>query len=48
MSVKAAFIVPHPPIIMKEIGKGEERHSETINSYMDVAKRRLGLPALIV
>lgn len=50
MSVKAAFIVPHPPIIMKEIGKGEELAIlKTINSYMDVAKKTAWLkPALIV
>ena len=25
MSIIAAYIVPHPPIILPEIGKGEER-----------------------
>ena len=26
MSLKAAFIVPHPPIILPEIGHGEEKY----------------------
>ncbi len=40
MSLAGAFIVPHPPIIIPEIGKGEERKiSKTIESYREIAKR---------
>jgi AmmeMemoRadiSam system protein A/AmmeMemoRadiSam system protein B len=40
MSLVGAFIVPHPPIIIAEVGKGEEKKvSNTINSYREVAKR---------
>ena len=40
MSVVGAFIVPHPPIIVEEVGKGEEQKLEnTIKSYYEVAKR---------
>lgn len=50
MSVLAAFIVPHPPIILPEVGKGEEtRIQSTINSYKQVAQEIKGLdPDLIV
>lgn len=40
MSVVGAFIVPHPPIILPEVGKGEEKViSATISAYMKAAKR---------
>jgi aromatic ring-opening dioxygenase LigB subunit len=40
MSLLGAFIVPHPPLIIPEVGKGEERKvSDTINSYREAAKR---------
>ena len=40
MSLEGAFIVPHPPLIIPEVGKGEEKKiSETINSYREVARR---------
>ena len=40
MSLVGAFIVPHPPLIIPEIGKGEEKKvSNTINSFREVAKR---------
>jgi AmmeMemoRadiSam system protein A/AmmeMemoRadiSam system protein B len=40
MSLVGAFIVPHPPLIVPEIGKGEEKKvSNTINSFREVAKR---------
>ena len=50
MSVLAAFIVPHPPIILPEVGKGEEtRIQSTINRYKQVAQEIKGLdPDLIV
>jgi hypothetical protein len=34
MSLVGAFIVPHPPLILAEVGKGEEKKvSATLNSY---------------
>ncbi|NLX77051.1 MAG: AmmeMemoRadiSam system protein A [Clostridiaceae bacterium] len=40
MPIKAAFIVPHPPIILPEIGRGEEKKiQKTIDAYMETAKR---------
>jgi AmmeMemoRadiSam system protein A/AmmeMemoRadiSam system protein B len=40
MSLLGAFIVPHPPLIIPEIGKGEEKKvSDTINSYREAARR---------
>lgn len=38
MSVVGAFIVPHPPIILPEIGRGEEQKiHKTIDAYRQVA-----------
>lgn len=40
MSLVGAFVVPHPPIIIPEVGKGEEtKVSTTIESYHEIAKR---------
>lgn len=40
MSLLGAFIVPHPPLIIPEVGKGQEKEvSKTIDSYREVAKR---------
>ncbi len=40
MSLVGAFIVPHPPLIIPEVGKGEEKKvSNTIDSYREVARR---------
>ncbi|HZK26527.1 MAG TPA: AmmeMemoRadiSam system protein A [Thermoclostridium sp.] len=40
MFLKAAYIVPHPPIILPEVGSGEEmKIQKTINAYIEVAKR---------
>lgn len=40
MPLLGAFIVPHPPIILPEIGKGEEKKiSDTIKSYHEVARQ---------
>ena len=40
MSIIGAFIVPHPPIILPEIGKGEEKKiQKTIDSYRAATKR---------
>jgi AmmeMemoRadiSam system protein A/AmmeMemoRadiSam system protein B len=40
MPIIGAFIVPHPPLIIPEVGKGEEREiSNTTNSYHEIARR---------
>lgn len=40
MSILAAVVVPHPPIILPEVGKGEEEKiSATIKSYKEVMRR---------
>ncbi len=39
MSIVAGYMVPHPPIAVAEIGKGEEyRIKDTIHSYQEVAE----------
>ncbi|MBQ3306637.1 MAG: AmmeMemoRadiSam system protein A [Bacilli bacterium] len=39
MAILGAFVVPHPPLIIKEIGKGEEIIvKKTIDSYHEIAK----------
>src|SRR5574344_1172984 len=50
MPIVGAFMVPHPPIIMSEIGRGEEKKIQTtINSYTAVAKMIAALkPELII
>lgn len=43
MSVVAAFAVPHPPIILPEIGRGEERKiQKTIDAYRTAMKFAAG------
>jgi aromatic ring-opening dioxygenase LigB subunit len=40
MAVLASFVVPHPPIIFPEIGRGEEiRINKTTGSYRQVSGR---------
>ena len=40
MPIVGAFIVPHPPLIIPEVGKGDEsKVNVTIQSYHEVAKR---------
>lgn len=40
MAVVGAFAVPHPPIILPEIGRGEERKIQaTIDAYREAARR---------
>ena len=40
MSIEAAFIVPHPPLIVPAVGRGEERKiQDTVDSYHEVARR---------
>lgn len=50
MSILGAFSVPHPPIIMPQVGKGEEKKIQrTIDAYREVAKRIAALkPQTIV
>ena len=39
MSILAAMVVPHPPIIMHEVGRGEERRiQDTIDAYKKVSR----------
>lgn len=39
MSVQSAYMVPHPPLIIPEIGEGKERGIQnTIDSYNEIAK----------
>lgn len=40
MAITGAFIVPHPPLIVPQIGKGEEKKiQKTIDSYHEVARQ---------
>ena len=40
MSILASVVVPHPPIILPEIGKGEENKiAATIAAYKEISKR---------
>lgn len=40
MALVGAFIVPHPPIIIPEVGKGEEKKvSTTVDSYLEIGRR---------
>lgn len=40
MAIIGAFVAPHPPIIVPEVGKGEERGaSDTIAAYERIAKQ---------
>ena len=40
MSVKIAVMVPHPPLIIPEVGKGEEKAiSSTISAYQEAARQ---------
>lgn len=39
MSIKAAYLVPHPPIILPEVGRGEEaKIADTHNAYTEAAR----------
>lgn len=43
MGITAAFMVPHPPLIVPEIGRGEERKIQsTIDAYREIAVRVRG------
>lgn len=40
MPIVAAFIVPHPPLIVSEVGRGSEKEvQKTIDSYRDIASQ---------
>lgn len=40
MSIIAGFVVPHPPVILPEIGNGDEKAiRETTDAYLEVAKK---------
>ncbi len=40
MAIAGGFVVPHPPIIFPEIGRGEQlKIQKTINAYQEVARR---------
>ena len=40
MSVKGAVMVPHPPLIVPEIGRGEERKIQaTVDAYHQAARK---------
>ena len=40
MNILAAVAVPHPPIILPEIGRGEEKKiSATSNAYKEISRR---------
>ena len=39
MAIDAFFMVPHPPLAVSEVGRGEEKKiQKTIDSYLEVAK----------
>ena len=38
--ITGAFMVPHPPLIVPEIGRGEEhRIRDTVDAYHEVGRR---------
>lgn len=39
MSIIGQYLMPHPPIVIPEVGRGEEKKIEnTFNSFMDISK----------
>ena len=50
MSILAAAAVPHPPLIMPEVGRGDERGIQaTIDAYREVSRRIFELrPELVI
>ena len=39
MNIKAAYMVPHPPMIIPDVGRGSEKQIiDTIESYEEIAK----------
>ncbi|MGI6045273.1 MAG: AmmeMemoRadiSam system protein A [Eggerthellaceae bacterium] len=42
MTILAAYAVPHPPLILPAVGRGEEAEiSDTIDSYYEIARRTI-------
>lgn len=40
MSVKGAVMVPHPPLIIPEVGRGQEKEIQsTIDAYQQAAEK---------
>ena len=40
MSILSAFVLPHPPLIFPEVGRGEElKIQKTIDAYREAARR---------
>ena len=40
MGITAAYMVPHPPLIVPEIGRGEEAGiQDTIHAYEEIGRR---------
>ncbi len=40
MGISAAFMVPHPPLIVPDVGKGEEKKiMDTIHAYHEIGRR---------
>lgn len=40
MGIKAAYMVPHPPLIIPSVGKGEEKRiQKTIDAYEEIGQR---------
>ena len=40
MSIVAAYVVPHPPLIVPAVGHGQERAIQaTVDAYEEVARR---------
>lgn len=40
MGIVAAYVVPHPPLIVPEVGRGEERAiQDTVDAYREVSRR---------
>ena len=50
MSILEAYVVPHPPILLPGVGRGEERGAQaTLDAYQTVARRIAALaPELII
>ena len=50
MSILAGYVVPHPPLIIPSVGRGEERGiQKTIDAYREIARRIAALrPETIV
>ena len=44
MGIEGAFVVPHPPLIIPEVGRGQERAiQKTIDAYDEIARKLAAL-----